>query len=234
MFQIDNADKDIENSTEQLKLYIDDVKSMLSAISKEKNSAKLIEYSNEFKKLEQRFDKFKIDNQNDKRIENLNLLLNNQSSIIQKQKEEFDIIRKEFNELKLNNYKHEFTRLYEIFETKLQALYSIDDDPIFLLNDSIASLKHLKTFVLEYETFVQSLCKIDVSSIKNLEKNLLEIENDSKMKEEKKIVYDTLLLSIEAKKIDLDKVRQISLLKEKVLSYEKILGDLRNKLFFTE
>jgi hypothetical protein len=189
-------------------------------MSKTQNSNILNTLEVELKNLKERFTE---QNEIDKHIENLKLSLNKQSDIFKKQEEQFQALRKEFDELKLSKYKQEFAKLYENFETKIKNLYSNDDDPLFCLNEVIASINDLKACIIEYETFIMSLCKIDEKFIESLEKQLHEFEKNQMIK-------NTLILKIEGKRRELEKVKEISITREKISNFETLFCELKTKL----
>jgi hypothetical protein len=231
MFQVsqENTENDrlvnAEKSIEELRVYIDNITSHVNnPMSKTQNSDLFKALEAELKNLNKRFTE---QNENDKRIENLKLLLNTQSGVCKKQEEQFQEFRKEFDELKLNKYKQEFAKLYENFEKKVQNLYSIDDDPLFCLNEVIASIKDLKTCIIEYETFITSLCKIDEKFIESLEKQLNEFEKEPNKNQ---MITNSLKLTIEGKKRELEKVKEISITKGKISNFEKLFCQLKSEL----
>jgi hypothetical protein len=224
MFQVsqENTENDrlmnAEKSIEELRVFIANITSHINnPISKTQNSILFNALEVELKNLNKRFTE---QNDNDKRIENLKLLLNTQSGICKKQEEQFQELRKEFDELKLNKYKQEFAKLFEKFEKKVKNLYSNDDDPLFCLNEVIASINDLKTCIIEYETFIISLCQID-------EKRLKEFEKEPNKNQ---IIKDTLILPIEGKQRELEKVKEISITREKITNFETLFCQLKSDL----
>ncbi|RNA02979.1 hypothetical protein BpHYR1_019934, partial [Brachionus plicatilis] len=90
--------------------------------------------------------------------------------------------------------------LFEKFEKKLQSLFSGDeDDPVYSLNDLIASIAKLKTSILNYEQFVFSLCGVDEVQIENLKASRQQVLEDKNMADssEKALVLETIQLGIQ-------------------------------------
>jgi hypothetical protein len=227
MFQVSHENTEnerlaiAEKSIEELRVFICNITSHVNnPMSKTQNSNILNTLEVELKNLKERFTE---QNEIDKHIENLKLSLNKQSDIFKKQEEQFQALRKEFDELKLSKYKQEFAKLYENFETKIKNLYSNDDDPLFCLNEVIASINDLKACIIEYETFIMSLCKIDEKFIESLEKQLHEFEKNQMIK-------NTLILKIEGKRRELEKVKEISITREKISNFETLFCELKTKL----
>ena len=214
-----------EKSIEELRVYVDAITSTINnPVNKTQNSNLLKNLEIELNNLNKRFNE---QNVNDKRIVNLNLLLNEQSGVCKKQEEQFKEFRKEFDELKLNNYKQEFAKLFENFEKKVNSLYDDNDDLLFCLNQVIASINDLQACITEYERFVQSLSKIDEAFIDSLERNLGEFEKEPNNNQ---MIANTLRLTIEGKKGELEKIKKISITREKISNFENLFCQLKSEL----
>lgn len=229
MFQLDSSNLESDDN-KSIGSHLDEAKALLAKLSDhtKKEDASQLRYK--LNQLEQRLNNLKSENENDKRIENILFLLNSQADQASRQENDLNGYKRDLQQLKLNSFRNEFEKLYEKFEKKLQLLYSSDDDdPVYSLNDLIATIVELKASILNYEQFVLSICGVDETQIKNLEASQQQMLEDKNLVDssEKALVLETIKLGIKVKQNELNKIKQISLVKDRILHLEKIFSELK-------
>ncbi|RNA44682.1 hypothetical protein BpHYR1_053710 [Brachionus plicatilis] len=233
MFQFDPTDLEIKEKS-GLRAHLDDAKTLLANLQDQVRIEDANQLSHQLKELEQRLVTFKSECDEDKRIENIVYLIKAQNEQTSRQESDLNGYKRDLQELRLNSYKNEFAKLYEKFEKRLQILYTDDnDDPVYSLNELIKSIVELKECISNYEQFVHSICSVDEAEIKNLEASRKHVEEDKKAVEpnEKALVLETLSLGIQAKQQQLNKIKQIKQVKDRILHLEKTFSKLKAGLY---
>ncbi|RNA41463.1 hypothetical protein BpHYR1_045090 [Brachionus plicatilis] len=229
VFQLDPSDLESKEN-KSIGAHLDDAKHLLAKLSDQAKREDVSQLCYKLNRLEKRLNNIKSENENDKRMENILFLLRSQDDQAKRQENDLNEYKRDLRQLKVNSFRDEFEKLYEKFEKKLQLLYSGDnDDPAYSLNDLIASIVELKASILNYEQFVFGQCGENETQIKNLEASRQQVLEDKNVVDsgEKELVLETIQLGIQAKQNELSKIKQISLVKDRILHLEKIFFELK-------
>jgi hypothetical protein len=233
MFEVENAENEnerllnAEKSIEELRSYF---KKLNSLSTTNLESIQLKNLATNVKNLEQRFHAFIKQSQDDERIKNLNLMLNSKFGVNDKLGEEFNLLQRQLEEIKLKRFKEDLVRLFTTFEEKVKVLYSNDDDPLYCLIDAINCINELKKCMADYEKFLSGIFEKAENCLSHLKMQLQVIESKKTKSDQDKMMADSLRLAIESKSIELHKMKEIKIVREKINNFEKLFCKLKSEL----